>query len=149
MANSTDDAEHAVKHWEHFAHEADIGVRGLGATLEEAFEQAALALTAVLTDVAAVAPKAMIRLACEAPDDELLFVDWLNALIYAMATRNMLFSRFEVHLQGNRLTAKVWGEALDVARHRPAVEIKGATYTALKVAQQSGGGWLAQCVVDV
>ena len=150
MANSTDDAEHAVKRWEHFAHEADIGVRGLGATLEEAFEQAALALTAVLTDVAAVAPRAMIRLSCEAPDDELLFVDWLNALVYAMATRNMLFSRFEVRLQGNRLTAKVWGEALDVARHHPAAEVKGATYTALKVAEQAGGGgWLAQCVVDV
>jgi tRNA nucleotidyltransferase (CCA-adding enzyme) len=66
-----------------------------------------------------------------------------------MVTRNMLFSRFEVHLEGNRLTAKVWGETLDVTRHRPAVEIKGATYTALKVEQKPDGGWLAQCVVDV
>lgn len=139
----------AAKRWEHFPHEADIGVRGLGATLEKAFEQAALALTAVMTDVVAVAPRKMIRLSCEAPDDELLFVDWLNALVYEMATRNMLFSRFEVHLEGSRLTAKVWGEALDVVRHRPAVEVKGATYTALKVAQQPSGGWLAQCVVDV
>ena len=138
-----------IARWEHFPHEADVGVRGLGATLEEAFEQAALALTAVLTDLAAVNSRAMIRLSCEAPDIELLFADWLNALVYEMVTRNMLFSRFEVHLEGNRLSAKAWGEALDVARHRPAVEIKGATYTALKVAQQSGGGWLAQCVVDV
>ena len=138
-----------IARWEHFPHETDVGVRGLGATLEEAFEQAALALTAVLTDLAAVNSRAMIRLSCEAPDIELLFADWLNALVYEMVTRNMLFSRFEVHLEGNRLSAKAWGEALDVARHRPAVEIKGATYTALKVAQQSGGGWLAQCVVDV
>ena len=138
-----------AKHWEHFPHEADIGVRGLGATLEEAFEQAALALTAVISDLAAVTPREMIRLSCEAPDDELLFVDWLNALVYEMATRNMLFSRFEVQLEGKRLGAKVWGEALDVARHRPAVEVKGATYTALKVARQADGGWLAQCVVDV
>ena len=136
-------------HWEHFPHQADVGVRGLGATLEQAFEQAALALTAVITDVAAVAPREMLRLSCDAPDAELLLVDWLNLLIYEMATRNMLFSRFEVHLEGNRLTAQAWGEALDVARHHPAVEIKGATYTALKVAQQPDGGWLAQCVVDV
>ena len=76
-------------------------------------------------------------------------MDWLNVLIYEMATRNMLFSRFEVHLEDSRLTAQVWGEALDVGRHHPAVEVKGATYTELKVAQQTGGGWLAQCVVDV
>lgn len=135
--------------WEHFPHDADIGVRGLGATLEQAFEQAALALTAVITDLAIVAPREMIQLACMAPNAELLLADWLNSLIFEMITRNMLFSRFKVHLEGNHLTAQVWGEALVVTLHHPAVEIKGATYTELKVAQQPGGGWLAQCVVDV
>jgi SHS2 domain-containing protein len=48
-------------------------------------------------------------------------------LIFEMVTRNMLFSRFEVHLEDNRLNAKVWREALEVTRHHPAVEIKGAT----------------------
>lgn len=138
-----------IAHWEHFPHQADVGVRGLGATLAEAFEQTAMALTAVIVDPATVAPKEAIRLSCEAPDAELLLVDWLNLLIYQMATRNMLFGRFAVHLEGNHLTAQAWGEALETARHRPAVEVKGATYTALKVAQQSDGGWLAQCVVDV
>lgn len=126
-----------------------MGVRGMGATLEEAFAQAALSLTAVVTDPAAVTPKEMIRLSCEAPDVELLLVDWLNALVYEMTTRNMLFSRFEVRFKGQRLDALAWGEALDVARHHPAVEVKGATYTALKVAWRPDGGWLAQCVVDV
>ena len=138
-----------VERWEHYPHEADMGVRGWGATLEQAFEQAALALTAVVTDLALVRPSTMIQLSCEAPDAELLLVDWLNALVYEMATRNMLFSRFEVRLAGQRLDAKIWGEALDVARHHPAVEVKGATYTDLKVARQPDGGWLAQCVVDV
>jgi SHS2 domain-containing protein len=136
-------------HWEHFPHQADVGVRGLGATPEQAFEQAALALTAVVTDPEIVAPKEMLELSCMAPNTELLLVDWLNSLIFEMATRNMLFSRFEVHMDGNHLTANVWGEALEVARHHPAVEIKGATYTALKVAQQPDGSWLVQCVVDV
>jgi len=122
--------------WEHFSHDADIGVRGLGATIEEAFEQAALALTAVIADPAAVSPAEMIRLSCAAPDAELLLVDWLNGLIYEMATRNMLFSRFVVQLDDGRLAAQAWGEALEVARHHPAVEVKGATYTELKVAQQ-------------
>jgi len=139
----------ATSRWEHFPHQADIGVRGLGGTLEQAFEQAALALTAVITDPAEVAAKENLQLTCMAPNAELLLVDWLNSLIFEMATRNMLFSRFEVHIDGNNLTAQVWGEALEVERHHPAVEIKGATYTSLKVAKQPDGIWQAQCVVDV
>ena len=135
--------------WEHFAHGADIGVRGIGGTRAEAFEQAALALTAVVTDPARIVPQVGVDLHCEAPDVEMLFADWLNAVIYAMATRDLLFGRYEVHLDGNALRAKAWGERVDRQRHQPAVEIKGATYTALSVAQERGGAWIAQCVVDV
>ncbi len=136
-------------HWEHFPHDADIGVRGIGASKEEAFEQAAVALTAVIADIYTVVPTEVVEVTCEAPDDELLFVDWLNALVYEMAIRQMLFSRFEVHISGQHLHAKVWGEAIDIARHQPAVEVKGATYTELLVKQDADGVWLAQCVVDV
>jgi len=134
--------------WEHYEHGADIGVRGVGASKTEAFEQAALALTAVIADPAAVQQRERVALACQAPDDELLLAEWLNALVYEMATRRMLFSRFAVKLSGARLAAKAWGETADTARHRPAVEVKGATYTTLRVAQE-GKGWLAQTVVDV
>ncbi len=135
--------------WEHFSHQADMGVRGIGSTKEAAFEGAALAMTAVITDPARVAPKQPVTVHCEAPDDELLLVDWLNALVYEMATRKMLFSRFEVRLNGRSLHATAWGEPVEVARHQPAVEVKGATYTGLLVKQDQKGGWIAQCVVDV
>ena len=135
--------------WEHFAHDADMGVRGFGGSKAEAFERAALALTAVITDLKRVQAAEVIDIRCEAPDDELLLVDWLNALVYEMSTRNMLFSRFEVHLEGRMLNGKAWGEKVDVVRHEPAVEIKGATYTALRVSQGEEGNWCAQCVVDV
>ncbi len=135
--------------WEHFAHGADIGVRGFGTSKSEAFEQAALALTAVLTDPGSVATPASVEIHCEAADDELLLVDWLNAVIYEMATRSMLFGRFAAKITGNVLTATAWGEPLDRARHGPAVEVKGATYTAVSVGWREDGTWVAQCVVDV
>ena len=135
--------------WEHFPHGADIGVRGIGATRAEAFEQAALALTAVVTDPAQVVAETVVEIRCEAPDDELLLADWLNALIYEMATRTMLFGRFTVSFRDHVLEAKMWGEPLDRLRHRPAVEVKGATYTALSVLRRDDGMWVAQCVVDV
>src|SRR3990172_3939078 len=135
-------------HWEHFPHEADVGVRGIGATPEQAFEQAALAMTAVIADPATITPTQAVAIEAEAPDMELLLVDWLNALVYEMATRKLLFSRFEVHIDGQVLRGRAWGEPADAAKHQPAVEVKGATYTALRVAQNPDGEWGAQCVVD-
>ena len=134
--------------WEHFEHGADVGVRGCGATVAEAFEQAALALTAVITEPASVRPLERVELSCEAPDNELLLAEWLNAIVFEMATRSMLFSRFAVRLQSDGLAAEAWGEPVDAERHHPAVEVKGATYTELRVAR-AGDGWLAQTVVDV
>lgn len=143
------EADTGGRHWTHFPHQADMGVRGVGPTREAAFEQAALAMTAVVTDLSQVASDTPVSIRCEAPDDELLLVDWLNALILEMATRHLLFSRFEVRLDGHRLNAIAWGEPVDPTRHQPAVEIKGATYTELKVFRMESGQWLAQCVVDV
>jgi len=134
--------------WEHFPHAADVGVRGFGKTAAEAFEQAALALTAVVT-TAEVRPAVSVNVECEAPDVELLFVEWLNAIIYEMAVRRMLFSRFAATIEGMRLQGTLWGEPVDVARHTPACEPKGATYTALRVSKDESGVWTASCIVDV
>lgn len=135
--------------WELFHHGADIGVRGVGRSRAEAFEQAAVALTSVITDPSTVVPSTVVEFTLREADNELLLVDWLNAVLYEMATRRMLFSRFEVALEGDRLHAKAWGEAVDVAKHQPAVEVKGATFTELRVRQDPDGTWIAQCVVDV
>jgi tRNA nucleotidyltransferase (CCA-adding enzyme) len=136
--------------WEHFEHQADIGVRGIGRDMEAAFAQAALAMTAIITDPAGVRAEKTVTLACNEADPELLFVDWLNQVIFAMATRGMLFSHFDVHISDTgELQAEIRGESVDRTRHTPAVEIKGATFTELAVRQQADGRWLAQCVVDV
>jgi tRNA nucleotidyltransferase (CCA-adding enzyme) len=136
--------------WEHFSHDADVGIRGRGEARATAFAEAARALTAVVTDPGSVAPRLAVEIRCQAPDDELLLVEWLNALIYEMATRRMLFARFDVEIDDRRaLTATAWGEPVDLGRHRPAVEAKGATMTALRVAREPDGTWLAQTVLDV
>jgi len=135
--------------WQHFHHGADIGVRGVGATLVRAFEQAAVALTAVVTDPDEVRCLTAVDIRCHAPDHELLLTEWLNALVYEMATRRMVFGRFEVRIDDNELTARVWGEEINRERHQPVVEVKGATYTELQVRQLESGEWVAQCVVDV
>jgi len=142
-------SESASRSWWHFRHGADIGVAGRGDSAPASFEQAAIALTAVVTDPARVACTHSLTIDCEAPELELLFAEWLNALIYEMAVRRMLFGRFVVRIDGTRLHAQAWGEPLDRTRHEPAVEVKGATYTELAVEQEASGQWIAKCVVDV
>ena len=134
--------------WEDFPHGADVGVRGRGRTLEQAFEQAALALTGVLTN-ADIENQTAVEVECDAPDVEVLLVEWLNAIIYEMAVRNMIFGAFKVTLSGLHLRATMWGEPVDQTKHMPACEPKGATFTSLRVAQEPDGTWSAACIIDV
>lgn len=135
--------------WEHFHHVADIGVRGVGPTREEAFVQAAIGLAAVVTEPAKVRLESCVDLAAEGEDDELLLLGWLDAIIYAMATRRMVFGAFDIAFTPGGVTGHAWGEAVDVARHQPVVEVKAATFAELCVRQLPDGEWVAQCVVDV
>ena len=139
----------AQRRWEHFSHPSDIGIRGVGPTREEAFAQAAVALTAVIVEPEKVKPRQAVEIVCTEDDDELLFMGWLGSLLYEMGTRNMLFSRFDVERIEGGIRAGMWGEPVDIDRHEPAVEVKAATYAALKVERGDDGTWLAQCIVDV
>lgn len=109
-------------------------MRGFGRDRAEAFEQAALALTGVLADPAAVLGTEEVEIACEAPDDDLLLAEWLNALVREMATRRMIFGRFAVRI--------------DAARRHRRMEVKRATPATLRVARHEDG-WMAQAVLDV
>ena len=135
--------------WEHFPHGADIGVRGWGHDVAAAFEQAALATTAIVADPSLIRPETSVDITCEAASLEDLLVEWLNALIFEMSTRQMVFGSFAVTTDELRLTASARGELVDPDRHDAGVEPKGATYTMLRVTQREDGTWEAQCVVDV
>ena len=135
--------------YEHFEHQADMGVRGFGRTCEEAFEQVALALTSVVVPPELIEARELVRVQCTAGDLELLLLDWLSAVVYQMAAGRMIFCQFKVRIQGGQLEGQLLGEPLEVSRHQPGVEVKAATATELRVAQMPDGTWLAQCVVDV
>lgn len=142
-------ATHRKRRWELFSHMADIGIRGIGPTIEDAFEEAALAMCAVITDPSLVRRDLSLEVHCSAPENDLLLVDWLNALVAAMSERRMIFGYFKVIISCSNLHGKAWGEMASPERHRPAVEIKGATLTELRVSCDKDGLWMAQCIVDV
>lgn len=154
MPQPTDVSPPGPVRWSHFPHGADVGVVGEGPTCEAAFAACVEAVTAAICDPEKVVPGQAVTIACEAADDELLLYAFLNAVVFEMATQRMLFRRADVTIshrdgQDHRLDATLWGEPVEPARHRPAVEVKGATMTMLRVAQQPDGLWQARCVVDV
>ncbi len=137
--------------YELFEHMADVGIRGLGETPEEAFAQSVLALTAVVTTPERVEPRERVEIEIERDDGgdlALLFYAFLSEVIYQMASRQMLFSAAEVEIEDSRLRAILWGEPVDREKHQPAVEIKGPTLTELKVGRRDGD-WFAQCILDI
>lgn len=141
-------AKERMPHWELFSHQADIGIRGMGSTPAAAFEQVAIALTAVITDPMLVKPSQQISFSCTNQELEPLLFDFLNELIYEMDTRHMLFSRFSIQIDLPTLKVTAWGEPVVPQTHQPAVEVKAATYHGLRV-YSIDDHWIAQCVVDV
>ena len=108
-----------------------------------------MALTALVTDPQSVCAEILVKIECNAPDDELLLVEWLNAHHLRDGNQKNALRRFAVNLDGNRLNGMAWGEAIDSTKHDAAVEVKGATCTGLEVWQERVGIWHAQCIVDV
>lgn len=136
--------------WEHFPHGSDIGIRGKGEHLSEAFAMVAMALNSLMGDPHQVTARETLQFEIEAETLDFLLFDWVNRLIYESAVHNLLFAEFRVEVNPHppRLTALIKGEKIDRVKHHPGVEVKGATFTELKV-QHSDNQWICQCIVDV
>ncbi len=138
--------------FEYLDHTADIGVRGIGKTVEEAFCEAARAIFNLMVDLEEIVPEKAIHVTVEARQLDLLLVEWLSALLAKKDLEGLLLARFHVELRemenGFSLQGVGWGEPFDLKRHQPKTEVKGVTYAGLRV-QREDERWLAQCVVDI
>ncbi|HOK35154.1 MAG TPA: archease [Candidatus Pacearchaeota archaeon] len=139
--------------YEQFEHEADVGVRGYGKTIKEAFENGAKAMFSVMVNLAKVEPKKEIKIECEADNLEELFVEWLNNLLSEAGIQNLVFNKFKINEikktnSEYKLFGSAWGEELNPAKHKPEVEVKAATYSQLKV-KKKNDQYIAQTIVDV
>jgi len=135
--------------FETFEHGADMGIRGRGKTLTEAFENGAKSMFSLLVeDFDTIRPRKSVVISCESFDIEGLFVAWLNCLLAESDIQRLIFSDFKVKIQDLSLIGTAMGEPFDSSRHQRGVEVKGATFTEL-VVRQDEDCWIAQCVVDV
>lgn len=138
--------------YELFETTADVGVRGYGYTLEEAFENAAKAMFSVMTDLSRVRPSEEVAIEVEAEDEEALLVNWLNELLARASIRKMLFSEFKVDVERRegiiKLRALARGEPIDWRRHELRTEVKAATYALIRVGRVNDK-YVAQLLLDI
>ena len=140
--------------YELLEHEADIGVKGIGPTLEEAFQEGAKAMFSVMIDLEKVEATSSVDVKCEADSIEMLFVEFLNRLLADMTISEMVFSKFEIKITKSEepetysLTGKAFGETLNQEKHQTKTEVKGATLHGVKY-EEVEGKHMIQCVVDV
>jgi SHS2 domain-containing protein len=138
--------------FEFFSHTADIGVVLTGSTLDELFAAAAEAFVETLTDRARVLPVERWTVALDAPQPDLLLLDWLSELLYRFDARALLPARVSVSVArvtpAWHLEAVVDGERVDPDRHPIKVLIKAVTYHGLQV-ERTSVGWRGRVIFDV
>ncbi len=142
-----------VRRWEHYEHTADVGIRGYGETLGEAFEAVALALFGVMVNVEKVKPEECRRIEVEGEDLKALLYSFLEELLVLHDIEGIVFGDFEVEIEelgkGYRLRAKACGEPLDYEKHEPKEEVKAITYHEMEIKRLEDGRWMAQLVPDI
>jgi SHS2 domain-containing protein len=126
------------KGYKFLEHTADAYVAAHGKNLAESFENAALAMFDVMTEVETVNPKFEDAVEVTAEDEYALLYDWLEALLVKSETKGMLYSRFKVScLKQSRgrftLKASFWGEKFDPKKHVQKVGVKAVTYHRMEI----------------
>lgn len=134
-------------------HEADVGIRAIGSTLKEAFEQGAKAMLNVMWDISTISERQYVVVECAARDIPELFVEALNEILFKQDVEGLALARFQVNgismMNGRyRLTGIAYGEPLNFEKHTVKTEVKAATYAGLRY-EEKEGQHIVQCILDV
>ena len=127
--------------FEFLEHTADVYIAAHGKTLEEAFENAALAMFEVMTDTETVSPDMEDSVEVEAEDEYALLYSWLEALLVKFETQNLLYSKFQISsiaetTEGFKIKATVWGEKFNMEKHTQRVGVKAVTYHRMEIIKE-------------
>lgn len=138
--------------FEFFEVTADVGYRAYGKTLDEAFENAALAMFEVITDTSKIEAKIEKKIEIESEDLVALLYDWLTELLFLHDSEYMVFSKFKVIINEKNslynLKGVLWGEEFDLEIHEIREDVKAVTYHMMEVMQQDDG-YIVQIILDI
>ncbi len=139
------------KKFEFFEVTADVGYKAYGKTLNEAFENAALAMFEVMTDTSKIEPEIERKVEVESEDECALLYDWLSEFLVMLDVDYLMFSKFEVKIEKNEeglsLKGTAWGEEFNPEIHESRAEVKAVTYHLMDVKQDNRV--MVQVILDI
>jgi SHS2 domain-containing protein len=129
------------KSYEFLEHMADAYIAAYGKDLAEAFENAALAMFDVMTEVEKVSSQVEDYVKVVAEDEYALLYSWLEALLVKFDIKGMLYSKFKVldlnkTSNGFSLRAEIWGEKFNPEKHTQKVGVKAVTYHRMEIIKE-------------
>lgn len=138
-----------MKKFEFFEHTADVGVKAYGKTLEEAFENSALAVFEIMTDTNKIKPIESREVEIEGIDLENLLYRWIESLLVFYDSELLVFNKFKVtiDLENMRLTGIAWGERFREDFERRTL-VKAMTYNLMSI-NKTEEGYVITFVVDI
>lgn len=126
-----------MKKFEYFEVTADIGFKAYGNTLNEAFENAGLAIFNIISDTDNISPNIDKSFQITSEDEVSLLYDYLEELLFYHEIDFMLFSEFDVDIKKANgeynLMATIKGEPIDWNKHERKTEIKAITFHMMDV----------------
>lgn len=137
--------------FEFFDVTADVGYHAYGKTLEEAFQNAALALFEVITDISKIKPLIEKKINIKSEDPVALLYDWLSELIFLHDSENLVFSNFKLNITKKSrdlylLNGSAWGETFNRKKHEIREDVKAVTYHLMKIKKKDG--YIVQVILD-
>jgi SHS2 domain-containing protein len=133
-------------------HTADAKFQAFGATLEEAFANAALAVASLMWDPAQVAAARREPIHVSGSDLKQLLLAFLEEVLYLLETQEFLLCKVEEARigpgpEGFELQAVFAGETVSEGEVEIFGDVKAITYHEMRI--ESGETSLVQVVVDV
>ena len=137
-----------MKQYEYFDVTADIGFKSYGNDLNEAFENAGLAIFNIISDTSDIDGEVEKSFEVTSEDEVSLLYDYLEELLFLHETEFMLFSEFHVDIDDDlHLKATIKGEGIDWDKHDRKTEIKAITFHKMDVKKTNHV--VLQAIVDL
>ncbi|MGC9517058.1 MAG: archease [Methanomicrobiales archaeon] len=138
--------------FEFFDVTADIGFKAYGKSLDNAFENAGLAMFNVITDTSQIKPSTKKEIEIISEDKYALLFDWLTELLILHDSEYLVFSKFNVKIKKGEkgkvhLTAQIWGDEFDPNIHEVKNEVKAVTYHLMEIKKNKK--YLLQVILDI
>lgn len=133
-----------------FDHTGDLGIEVEARSPAALFEEAALGMLALLTDIENVAGERAVKISLSADDRSELLLKWLSEINFLHLTERLVFGRFAVNdISDRHVEATAFASPIDPARHAIHTEIKAVTYHNLVVERRNDDRWYARIIFDI